>query len=212
MGYMTRTTRLAVALAVPLTFGGPALSDILIEPQSVPLDFLSQIDGGTDWLRGALAAQGYPGDYTIENETLTTQEGDILAAVNIIRAFANGAQGASMHGPIARVKVLDQSGPQICLTSTLSTVHPGVAPEFFASYFEKADAEGTGLRGCVAEDRQNPYWDMDHIDIREMFDDSGVLLPEHEDLVTDTDFIHRLIELGFYVSTDGFSGRLQVEL
>jgi hypothetical protein len=200
-----------------LSLGGAwaqSMNPQLKEPQAVPLDFLAWIDKDTSWLEGQIAALGGSGKPTIQGGILETTDLGTLKAANRIRAFAHLA-ARGIRPPYFDLTLLTDGEPKRCVTEFPYSVVPSLGPMDFAmKSFPASGADPAILKSCIVTDaRKAEYAAMGRDAFRDRyFDARGVLKSEFRALNDDPAFKAKAIDEGFFLSVEGLTGLLRLEL
>lgn len=215
---MTRHLMMTIALLASVgASGAQDMSERLHPPATVPLDFLGWIDRDTDWLLAELARDGVQGGVTLPAGGQVAQVAtlDALGRVNRIRAFAHLAQ-PGLRPPYIDLRLAapgDQR--QRCVTQFATSIVPRIGPMDFSLVDFSADAADPAvLDQCLVPPGASDYGGMDRATLRDRyFDKSGVLRAEFSSLAHDPAFLAALIDQGFLVSQEDYSGlpRLDAE-
>ena len=215
---MRRLPRLPAILAgFVLLFAAAAaaqsMSKQLKEPQAVPLDFLTWINRDPAWLQQQMATLGATGGVKIGNDMLETTDVEALKAVNRIRGFAYLA-AKGLNPPYFDLSVAGPDATVRCVTSNPRGIAPGIGPMDFArASFPAEAADQTELKSCTVAGKGGDYAELDRAAFRDRyFNASGTLKPEFRDLGNDSAFKAKAIDEGFFLTTEDYSGLLQLDL
>ena len=207
----------AILAGTTLLFAAAAaaqsMSRQLKEPVAVPLDFLAWIDRDTAWLQQQLTALGAAGDAKIGGGALETSDLDTLKAANRVRGFAYLA-AKGLRPPYFDLPVAGTEGTSRCVTQYPESIAPDIGPMDFAKKsFPAAAADQAELKACTVAGKGGDYSELDRAAFRDRyFNASGTLKPEFRDLGDDPAFKAKAIDEGFFLTTEDYSGLLQLDL
>ncbi len=190
-----------------------SMSRQLKEPVAVPLDFLTWIDRDAAWLQQQMTTLGAAGHVRIGGGTLETNDLDTLKAANRIRAFAYLA-AKGLRPPYFDLPVTGADGTSRCVTQFPRSIAPDIGPMDFAKKsFPAAAADQAQLKSCTVAGKGGEYAGLDRTAFRDRyFNASGTLKPEFRDLGEDAAFRAKAIDEGFFLTTEDYSGQLQLDL
>jgi hypothetical protein len=194
--------------------GAQSMNPQLGEPQAVPLDFLAWIDKDTTWLERQIAALGGAVKPTIKGGILESTDLGTLKAANRIRAFAYLAT-KGINPPYFDLMLSTDGEAKRCVTRFPRNVVPSIRPMDFATKsFPASGADPDILKSCIVTDaRKAEYSDMSRDAFRDRyFDARGLLKSEFRALNDDPAFKAKAIDEGFFLSVDGLSGLLRLDL
>ncbi|MDX8482084.1 hypothetical protein RFN28_27015 [Mesorhizobium sp. VK24D] len=207
--------RMLAAMAIVATTAASAqsMSPRFKEPQAVPLDFLKWIGKSTDWLEQEIAALGGAGKPTIHGDILETDDLGTLKAANRVRAFAFLA-AKGLRPPYFDLAVAAADQTIRCVTQYPESIAPDIgAMDFAKKSFPAAAADQAELKSCTVAGTGGDFAGLDRATYRDRyFNASGTLKPEFRDLGDDPAFKAKAIDEGFFLTTEDYSGLLQLDL
>lgn len=213
-----KTTFAGLALLASVSAAGAQdMATRLSPPATVSLDFLGWIDRDTDWLMAELARDGVQAGVSLSGDGQAAEVAtlDALGRVNRIRAFAHLAQ-PGLRSPYIDLRLAapgDQ--PQRCITQFASSIVPQIsAMDFARTDFTTDGADPAVLDQCLVPQGTSEFAGLGRDALRDRyFDKSGVLRSEFAPLANDPAFLAALIDQGFLVSQEDYSGlpRLDAE-
>lgn len=200
------------AVALGPGTGEMAMATPLAEPLEIPAEFLSDIDGAPDWLRGAMAGLGAPEGWSMTRDAIVVSEVEALRALNRIRAFRKAVRGGTGATWLS-LPVADEMGElRDCVTPWATQLIPDLDANDFGQSFAlsmlRTDVPETCLIDAGADD---PWAGSDRAALRSYFDDAGDLMVDHVNLNEERVFVRALIDAGYLVTKGSVSGRLRVE-
>ncbi|AWZ20307.1 hypothetical protein RTM1035_01115 [Roseovarius sp. TM1035] len=200
------------AAALGPSTGEMAMATPLAEPLDIPAEFLSEIDGAPDWLRGAMAGLGAPEGWSMTRDAIVVSEVEALRALNRIRAFRQAVRGGT--GAIwLSLPVANEIGEiRDCVTPWATQLIPDLDANDFGQSFALSMLRTDEPEACLIDvGTDDPWAGSDRTALRGYFDDAGDLMVEHISLNEDAVFVRALIEAGYLVTKGSVSGRLRVE-
>lgn len=200
------------AVALGPGTGGMAMATPLAEPLDISAEFLSDIDGAPDWLRGAMAGLGAPEGWSMTRDAIVVSEVEALRALNRIRAFRKAVRGGT--GAIwLLLPVADEMGEiRDCVTPWATQLIPDLDANDFGQSFALSMLRTDQPEACLIDlGADNPWAGLDRAALRGYFDDAGDLAVDHVNLNENAVFVRALIEAGYLVTKGSVSGRLRVE-
>lgn len=203
----------AAVLLSMLTASAQPMAPQLDEPQTVPLDFLAWIGKDSEWLEQQIAALGNAGKPIIRGNILETTDIATLKAANRIRAFAFLA-APGLRPPYFDLAITSADGIVRCITPYPESIAPDIGPMDFArKSFPATAADQAQLRSCTVSEKTGDYAGLGRAALRDRyFDTSGTLKREFDVLGDDAAFKAKVIDEGFFLTTEDYSGQLRLDL
>ncbi len=213
---MTRTLMMTLALLAQIgAAGAQDMSQRLQTAAAVPLDFLGWIDRDADWLMAELARDGVQAGVTLAAGGQVAQVATLeaLGRVNRIRAFAHLAQ-PGLRPPYLDLRLAAPGDPpQRCITQFASSIVPQIRPmDFPRTDFTLEGADPALLDQCLVPPGASEFAALDRDALRQRyFDKSGVLRAEFAPLAQDPAFLAALIDQGYLITQEAYSGLPQLD-
>lgn len=192
--------------------GEMAMATPLAEPLEIPAEFLSDIDGAPDWLRGAMAGLGAPEGWSMTRDAIVVSEVEALRALNRIRAFRKAVRGGTGATWLS-LPVADEMGElRDCVTPWATQLIPDLDANDFGQSFALSMLRTDVPEACLIDaGADDPWAGSDRATLRSYFDDAGDLMVDHVNLNEERVFVRALIDAGYLVTKGSVSGRLRVE-
>ena len=202
-----------VTLMTAATFSTQSMGEEVRPPAAVPLDFLAWIDRDRAWLEQQILAISGSSSIKIGATALETTDLDALKAANRIRTFAYLA-AKGLRPPYFDLPVAAADRTVRCITKYPTSIAPDIGPMDFArASFPAEAADQTELKSCTVAGKGGDYADLNRTAFRDRyFNASGTLKPEFRDLRDDSAFKAKAIDEGFFMTTEDYSGLLQLDL
>jgi hypothetical protein len=183
------------------------------EPQAVPVDFLKWIDRDADWLQTQITALGGTGKLAVKDGLLETTDLTTLKAANRIRTFAYLA-AKGLRPPYFDLTIEAGDRARRCITQFPRSIAPGISPMDFArKSFPAEAADPAELKSCTVSGSDADFARVDRSTFRDRyFDASGTLKPEFRNLSDNAALKAKAIDEGFFLTTEDYSGLLQLDL
>ncbi|MBQ0808891.1 hypothetical protein [Roseovarius sp.] len=200
------------AVALGPGTGEMAMATPLAEPLEIPAEFLSDIDGAPDWLRGAMAGLGAPEGWSMTRDAIVVSEVEALRALNRIRAFRKAVRGGTGATWLS-LPVADEMGElRDCVTPWATQLIPDLDANDFGQSFALSMLRTDVPEACLIDaGADDPWAGSDRAALRSYFDDAGDLMVDHVNLNEERVFVRALIDAGYLVTKGSVSGRLRVE-
>jgi hypothetical protein len=175
---------------------------------SIPLDSFAKQGISADKLASIMAGEGFaPDTYEIRRGAIVTQNIEAARLLNRIRAYTN--QSESM--PLFLLKVRFKSGEEAFYV----TKDPRKIKQDISWEDDQITADEAILTssGAMRVNSPNQYLDLSRADLKRKYFDrhGGLLVRQFPSLNRDANFIHALLEKGFYVRYGDETGYLFVD-